>query len=167
MEEGRVVQQGTPDELYERPRNIYVAAKIGSPHMNLLETTASAGGGSLETPFGPMITRHRDIPTDEPIVMGIRPSDIKLARNGEPHIPAKVSLVEPLGDLTIVSLNAGESHLRMVLSEADAAGVRSGQGPAGRHRAGMRASVQKIRRRGNSRRGLDLTEKDHMGGNGS
>ncbi len=127
METGHVVQQGTPDELYERPRNLYVAAKIGSPHMNLLEAKAQPDNKGLDTPFGPLAVHHRDLPADEPVIMGIRPTDIKIAKNGEPHILTKVRLIEPLGDLTIVSFNAGGSHLRIVLSEADAIGIQPGQ----------------------------------------
>ena len=53
MRDGAVVQQGTPDELYETPADLYVATKIGSPHMNLIDATSSERRGkSLETPFG-------------------------------------------------------------------------------------------------------------------
>ena len=37
---GRAVQQGTPDDLYERPADRYVASKIGSPHMNIFDVRA-------------------------------------------------------------------------------------------------------------------------------
>ncbi len=127
MEQGHVVQQGSPDELYTRPRNLYVAAKIGSPHINLLDTKVLTGNTGLDMPFGPIAVNNRDLPTDEPVVMGIRPSDIKLAKNGEPHILTKVRLIEPLGDLTIVSLDAEGCHLRILLSEADAIGIQTGQ----------------------------------------
>ncbi len=128
MEDGHVVQQGTPDELYERrPRNTYVAAKIGSPHMNLIDTRLAEGKNSLDTSFGMIAVNLQNLPAGEPLVMGIRPSDIKLAKNSEPHIPVKVSLIEPLGDLTVISLEAGGSQLRMVLSEADAVGIQTGE----------------------------------------
>ena len=44
MRDGRVVQHGTPDDLYERPTDIFVATKIGSPHMNTLDVTVGEGG---------------------------------------------------------------------------------------------------------------------------
>ncbi|PHR95292.1 MAG: sugar ABC transporter ATP-binding protein [Blastopirellula sp.] len=127
MEHGRVVQQGTPDELYERPKNIYVATKIGSPHMNLLDISASAENNMLNTSFGPLSSMHQSLPTAEPLVLGVRPSDVKIAKIGEPQIPAKVSLIEPMGDLTVVSVQAGNAQLRMVLSEADATGMKTGE----------------------------------------
>ncbi len=36
MRDGAVVQRGTPDELYQSPAILYVAGKIGSPHMNFI-----------------------------------------------------------------------------------------------------------------------------------
>ncbi|MFK5977377.1 MAG: ABC transporter ATP-binding protein [Rhizobiaceae bacterium] len=127
MEHGRVVQQGTPDELYERPKNIYVAAKIGSPHMNLLDTKVAKGKNVLDTSFGSIAVNVPGLSFDDAVMMGIRPSDIKLAEKGTPHIPTKVKLIEPLGDLTLVTLEAGKDNLRMLLSEADAIGINSGE----------------------------------------
>ena len=127
MENGHVVQQGTPDELYERPKNIYVAAKIGSPHMNLLDTKVATGRNGVDTSFGPVAVSAPNLPPNEAVMMGIRPSDIKLARRGASHIPTKVSLIEPLGDLTLITLEAGKDHLRMLLSEADAIGIQTGE----------------------------------------
>src|SRR5215475_10282335 len=56
MRDGAVVQRGTPDELYERPADLYVASKIGSPAINVLE--ARLGADRLETPFGPIPLRR-------------------------------------------------------------------------------------------------------------
>src|SRR3954464_10330313 len=52
MRDGGVVQIGTPDELYEAPRDLYVAGKIGSPHMNTIVVAVGGDGASLDTPFG-------------------------------------------------------------------------------------------------------------------
>lgn len=126
MENGTVVQQGSPDNLYEKPKNLYVAAKIGSPHMNLLDVSVSDGGKDLQTSFGELATDRPGLTGGEVVVMGIRPSDIRLATDAEPHVNMKVQLVEPLGDITVVSVDASGSSLRMVLSEAGAVGVKPG-----------------------------------------
>src|SRR3954463_6596519 len=52
MREGAVVQKGTPDELYDTPKDVYVAGKIGAPHMNLIEATVTGNGNVLKTGFG-------------------------------------------------------------------------------------------------------------------
>ena len=126
MEDGCVVQQGTPDELYENPRNLYVASKIGSPHMNLLDVSVGDGGRALTTPFGKMATNRNGLTDGEAVVLGIRPSDIRLAKAKEDHVSSKVQLVEPLGDITVVSVDASGSTLRLVLPESSALGVQPG-----------------------------------------
>ncbi len=126
MENGHVVQQGSSDALYEQPDNIYVASKIGSPHMNLLEIAAVAKGRTVESPIGKINLSKRPKVPDEPMIMGIRPSDIKLAKQAKPNIVLPVKLVEPLGDLTVVSLAAEGPTIRILLPEAEAAGVNPG-----------------------------------------
>ena len=126
MEEGRVVQQGNPDELYENPHNLYVASKIGSPHMNFLDVSVDDGGRALSTPFGRMATGRKNLSDGEAIVMGIRPSDIRLASKSEAKVDSTVQLVEPLGDITVVTVDASGSTLRMVLPESKALGVQPG-----------------------------------------
>lgn len=125
MENGRVVQQGGPDALYERPDNVYVASKIGSPHMNLFDIAKGSSDSAIDTPFGRIELPSRTVP-GEPAVMGIRPADIKLAAGDDPMAVLPVKLVEPLGDMTVVSLAADGPTIRILLSEAEAAGVKPG-----------------------------------------
>lgn len=126
MEEGRVVQQGSPDDLYEQPDNIYVASKIGSPHMNLWDIPGLDKGQMIDSPMGRIKLPAARTVSDEPMVMGVRPADIKLAGKAEPNIVLPVKIVEPLGDLTVVSLAADERTIRIVLPEAEATGVNPG-----------------------------------------
>ena len=126
MEEGHVVQTGTPDEIYERPETLYVAAKIGSPHMNLFESRVGEDGRSIVTPFDGATLARSGLTAGEPVTVGIRPSDIRLAEAGAGGTEAQVRLIEPLGDLTVVSLATEGPTLRVLLSEAEAAGVRQG-----------------------------------------
>src|SRR5437764_4802705 len=51
MRDGRIVQQGTPDELYEKPADLYVASKIGSPHMNLIKAKIDVSASTVDTEF--------------------------------------------------------------------------------------------------------------------
>lgn len=128
MRDGRVVQRGTPDELYEKPSDVYVATKIGSPHMNIVNATVKKGAASLDTPLGEIVPRHRlhTANTGEKALIGIRPSDIRLAAKGEKALKSKIHLLEPLGDITIVSVEAGNEVLRMVLPEASAISMKPG-----------------------------------------
>jgi multiple sugar transport system ATP-binding protein len=127
MREGTVVQRGTPDELYERPADLYVASKIGSPAINVVEATLGSGGDRLDTPFGPIgLPRPANGDSGNAALLGIRPSDLRVSRPGEAGIAARVHLVEPLGDVTIVSLESANQILRLVLSEQQAASLKPG-----------------------------------------
>jgi multiple sugar transport system ATP-binding protein len=106
---GGVAQQiGTPDELYERPANIFVAGFIGSPAMNFFPATLTPNG--LTLPFGEVmlaaevqqaIAAH---PTPRNVIVGVRPEHLADAAliDGYQRIQAlvfeaKVDLVESLG----------------------------------------------------------------------
>src|SRR5215213_8619170 len=127
MRDGKVVQRGTPDELYERPADLYVATKIGSPHMNLIDATVGPSGKAVETPFGTFpLLMEGHLSAGEKAVVGIRPSDLKLAKAQTMAIDLPVHLLEPLGDITIVSLEAPGQPLRIILPEQQAAHMKPG-----------------------------------------
>ena len=125
---GRAVQQGSPDDLYERPVDRYVASKIGSPHMNIFDVRVGSDGASLETPYGRLSpARLADrLAAGQPLSLGVRPSDIRLAKGAPPSSEATVQQLEPLGDVTIVSLVSNSQPLRMVLPEAQAVSIKEG-----------------------------------------
>ncbi len=128
MRDGFVVQQGTPDELYESPVDLYVASKIGSPHMNLIEVSANSSATALDTPFGaielPRATKK--LSGGERLVMGVRPSDLRLSDANAAQARPAVQLVEPLGDVTVVSLASSGHSYRIVLPEAQASEIKVG-----------------------------------------
>ncbi|MFT3673875.1 ABC transporter ATP-binding protein [Aestuariivirga sp.] len=128
MRDGGVVQTGTPDELYEAPRDMYVAGKIGSPHMNMIKGRTAKDKTAVESSFGP-VSLARKIAADagEEAVLGIRPSDIRFAAKGEKGLDVNITMLEPLGDVTVVSVEAGHETLRMLLPESIATGLAPGQ----------------------------------------
>ena len=128
MRDGAVVQRGTPDELYEQPIDTYVAGKIGSPHMNMVKATLAADLSSLDTALGKLLSGRKlhSGNAGEAALVGIRPSDLRPAAAGEASVASRVHLIEPLGDVTVVSVEAGGETLRMVLPEQSAAGLRPG-----------------------------------------
>jgi multiple sugar transport system ATP-binding protein len=125
MRDGAVEQLGTPDELYERPRNTYVAGKIGSPHMNMLDAVVASDGKSIETALGRMaMGASMKQASGLKAMLGIRPNDITLAAKG--GIVSRIHMLEPLGDVTVVSVESNGSTLRLVLPEARALGLKPG-----------------------------------------
>jgi multiple sugar transport system ATP-binding protein len=100
MRDGRIQQVDTPQRLYRRPANLYVAAFIGSPAMNLVEAEVSDGVvrfGGLSIPIA-----SNDIPAG-PVMLGIRPQDFSLAETADPGLPTidvEPAIVEELGSAT-------------------------------------------------------------------
>ncbi len=128
MRDGAVVQHGTPDELYGQPMNTYVAGKIGSPHMNMVQAVVTPDAKSFDTSLGKISpkAKRKTAVAGEAAIIGIRPNDIRFAAKGEKSISSKVHLLEPLGDITIVSVAAGKEILRMVLPESKATHIKVG-----------------------------------------
>src|SRR5437764_8843681 len=73
MSEGKLLQLGTPQEIYRRPANVFVAGFIGSPPMNLL--SASAVGGRVDA--GDLVLEAPGAPSGE-LVIGVRPEALRL-----------------------------------------------------------------------------------------
>ena len=100
MQAGRIEQIGAPLELYERPRNRFVAEFIGSPAMNLLPGVLGPEGVAVEGETLPLAAAGAAAPGAE-VVYGIRPEHLELAETG---FPATVRVVEPTGSETLAPL---------------------------------------------------------------
>lgn len=127
MRDGAVVQRGTPDELYERPSDTYVAGKIGSPHMNMIKATAAKGTFSSALGNITPQLKLKSVQLGEAALLGIRPTDIRFAEKGEAAIKSKIIMLEPLGDVTVVSVEAAGEALRLLVPESKAIAMRPGQ----------------------------------------
>ncbi|UWU23699.1 sn-glycerol-3-phosphate ABC transporter ATP-binding protein UgpC (plasmid) [Rhizobium sp. CB3171] len=118
LQGGKVEQIGTPLELYDRPRNVFVAGFLGSPAMNFLEGRLTGGSNPrLTLPSGISIELLA-VPAqagDRDVIVGIRPEDISFATDG--GVPAKVTVVEPTGSETHVALDLEGRELTWVMRE--------------------------------------------------
>ena len=118
MYAGLLQQVGTPVEVYDQPRNLFVAGFIGSPAMNLVPCRLSpardailvrdAGevGTALPLPILPEARdRFRPAPAGTDLVLGVRPEDIALSREPKPDfVRVEVYVVEPLGSEKIINV---------------------------------------------------------------
>ena len=109
LSRGRIVQIGTPQDIYDRPATTFVAQLVGTPRINLLE--AEHENGMVRIAKSPLSLslrgKTRDLPSK--FLLGIRPEDINLHSEGT--LAGEVSLIEPLGVETVLHLRAGEQTL--------------------------------------------------------
>ena len=112
---GLLQQFDTPKTLYERPRNIFVAAFIGSPSINLTFADVDAGGTGLIVAGQcvPLARAAEIVGVGRKVVLGIRPEAFAYERDSEHDVALKVmpQLVEFMGSEVLVhfSVNPGES----------------------------------------------------------
>ncbi len=105
--EGRIVQVGTPQQVFQRPASVAVAGFIGTPPMNLLP--AHLSGGRLRIGEGTLEAAGHD-GREGDVVVGIRPSELRVAPGG---LPARVDFVEDFGDSAIVNLDCTGQRVKM------------------------------------------------------
>jgi ABC-type sugar transport system ATPase subunit len=93
MNDGKLLQLGTPDEIYRDPQNLFVAGFIGSPPMNLLRGVAVGG----QVRAGDLHFEMSGVPDGE-VVVGLRPEALSIRRADDGNsVPVRVEVVEALG----------------------------------------------------------------------
>ena len=145
MRGGAIQQVATPQEIYDRPANLFVAGFIGSPPMNLIrgvleeeggqcarDVVTHADGGDVRLAAGPFLPGLRGRTSGAPVLLGIRPEALSLA-NGESRsdatFEARIDVVEPTGADNLAFLSLGDSEVIARL-------------PPGRSAAGDRIRLQ-------------------------
>jgi multiple sugar transport system ATP-binding protein len=117
MKDRRIQQLGTPDEVYLRPANKFVATFVGSPAMSFLPGRLSVAGGQVrfiapgaDIPLAGY--EFSDMPTDnQPVELGIRPEHVTLGEG----TAAEVEMVEPMGSDKLAWTRIGEAALSVRL----------------------------------------------------
>ncbi|WP_332304129.1 ABC transporter ATP-binding protein [Rhizobium sp. GR12] len=106
LNHGRIEQQGTPLELYKTPANLFVAAFIGSPAMNLIEGVVDGEGDQpaarLKDGTAIRIAASRKVKRGQPVTIGLRPEHIGSTIGGDISLSGRTVLVEPTGAQTHV-----------------------------------------------------------------
>ena len=132
--QGWLQQVGTPDELYSRPANVFVAGFIGAPQMNFVPAEAADGH---VTGDGFQLFVDRTIPAG-PIIAGIRPHDLHRVDGDDAPIRATVDVIEPLGWESHLHCRLGDTTILAQLQAEEAAGVATGD------TIGLRAEPDRI-----------------------
>lgn len=108
LDHGRLIQIGSPEDIYDRPATTFVAALVGTPRINLLHSNREDGTlvvqkSELRLP----VPVDCEIPGE--VLVGIRPEDVMLNPQGK--FSGTVILTEPLGVQTVIHIRSGEQTL--------------------------------------------------------
>lgn len=116
IEGGTVQQVGTPQDVWQKPANVFVAGFIGAPAMNLLPGTLVRERGPAFKADGGLAIPMLDLPfpqADEPVTFGVRPDDVRLERGSARAASSLWTLqqVEQLGGDMLVHATKGALRL--------------------------------------------------------
>jgi multiple sugar transport system ATP-binding protein len=108
LNRGRIVQIGTPEDIYDRPATTFVAQLVGTPRINLVKSEREDGTmriekSELHLPIPP------DCETPQEVLLGIRPEDVNIDPDG--NFKGQVTLTEPLGVETVVHIRSEDQTL--------------------------------------------------------
>src|SRR6266700_4915413 len=110
-------QLGTPEEIYERPANVFVAGFVGSPAMNFVEGHVSTDDGKTvirgetwELPLSP--AKAAKARNTREVIVGVRHGHVRvLPDSAGAGLPGRLYTVEPTGDITFVHVQLGTAFL--------------------------------------------------------
>jgi len=122
MNAGRVEQEGTAKDLYERPQTLFVASFVGSPPINLLE--GRAGDGAIKVREATLKLAGS---AAGDVVLGIRPESLHANASG---MPSRIVAAEPMGREVLYSAEGALGLVRFIEAGAEA-----------RHREGETVSL--------------------------
>jgi multiple sugar transport system ATP-binding protein len=123
MHEGVLQQVGAPEEVYQRPQNLFVAQFVGSPVMNVSPAIVRSEGDDVSVAIDatvPGFAFPRELlgklnghAGSGALKLGIRPEAVLVSRDAQPgYVPVVAHIIEPLGSHDIVDLKVGEEILR-------------------------------------------------------
>jgi len=140
MSQGLLQQVDTPQRLYDQPANLFVAGFIGTPPMNLLETTAILDDGNVSLALAEdrlplskeLLARYPGVrrQAGRTVVLGIRADDLCPAqeRPDLPALRARLELVEALGSQSIAYFKVGTRTVRPAAEDVEDTLDEEGEG---------------------------------------
>jgi len=118
IDKGRLKQEGAPDELYYRPKNLFIASFLGSPRINTIEfnilgeRNLICGKVCLKIPQN-YLPRLKD---KDRVILGVRPEDIKVYLEPKPDtFLTQLTVTEKMGKYVILNLNWQDKVLKALV----------------------------------------------------
>ncbi len=118
MQNGYIEQVGTPGEVFDRPRNLFVAGFIGSPQMNFFPARLNRAGDrytvevnghtvELEEERAALLRKHGAGSAE--VILGVRPEHLTLCDDGEDSLDGEILVNEMMGSELHLHVRSGES----------------------------------------------------------
>ena len=111
MNGGIIEQIASPNDIYEKPNNLFVADFIGSPAINLIKGEVT-DRGSIKLKSQELPHQKNNLSPNQKVVYGIRPTDVKIVDNS--NVKAEVILVETTGSETHIIAMLDDNEFRIV-----------------------------------------------------
>jgi multiple sugar transport system ATP-binding protein len=129
LDKGRIEQMGTPLELYQTPKNIFVAGFLGSPKMNFLPGRVIGSNAETATvdlgleASAPLKVEASSLSSGDLVTVGIRPESIvtEVDKACETQLNGTILVVEHLGNQTLVYVDVGDETQMTIVREGLAA----------------------------------------------
>jgi multiple sugar transport system ATP-binding protein len=121
MQDGRIVQTDVPQRLYESPNDLFVAAFIGSPSMNLVEASIEGDMVSFGQFHVPLAPERRPARGVSNVVLGIRPeafADAAFSHRNVPRVTVTVEVLEELGSDSHVFFRVAAPRVTIEMRDA-------------------------------------------------
>jgi inositol-phosphate transport system ATP-binding protein len=106
MNQGKIQQMGTPEDLYQRPASLFVAAFIGAPPINLFEGVAGDGRFAVKE-----VTLGLDGEASGAVTLGIRPEHFRFADSG---LKGRIDQIEPMGREILYVIDTALGAVRLL-----------------------------------------------------
>ena len=111
MNGGIIEQIASPNDIYEKPNNLFVADFIGSPAINLIKGEVT-DKGTIKLKSQELPHQKSNLSPNQKVVYGIRPTDVKIVENS--NVKAEVILVETTGSETHIIALLDDNEFRIV-----------------------------------------------------
>lgn len=118
MQGGKIQQIGTPEHVYERPMNLFVAGFLGTPAMNFISGELDAQKRFVSSSLHMNLSAYSFINPWEAraeVTLGIRPEQIQIREDGQ--FVGTIALIEPMGNHQVVWLQVGAQTISSIVND--------------------------------------------------
>jgi len=116
LNDGMIEQEGAPLELFEEPRNLFVAGFLGSPSMNMIEVSPLAKDNLVQLPDGQTLSidapmHARILEVKDPMLWGVRPEHFAHDEGAPNAIMVDIAVLQPTGSRSYASFRIADTHV--------------------------------------------------------